>query len=314
MHIRTPLCVLVIPCLVACIVELDVPESARIRCSSNAQCVEDLVCRGGFCRSPDLEDLEAPQITGVVLSDAVVGLDETSAPRVVSLTIELDEPASLETSRAELSVPGDARELRRTSDSTPQSLTFDYTPTGDEPQLQPIAFTLVVEDEFGNRATLPVGETVTFDFEAPRIVSTPPDRAPSILLRPDVENPLFDRIIDADFPSAANRATEVLVTFETDELVERARVYASGADGLDFEAFSVAGVVRIVRLVWPDAIASGQYALRVELTDFAGNRSDVPLEVALEVDIEAPAPPSRSVLRLERAPWGRSEFPSSTIL
>lgn len=146
----------------ACSPELSVPDDARIRCASAAECPTGTVCKQslGLCVRAAGDDGRAPELVDVTLTPAVV-----TVGGALVLTLAADEQLGIAPDAA-VTTGGHFSLADSTADAE-GTYTLRYDVRGTEsPGPQPVNVTLI--DVFGNAAQL-VGASVTFDFVAPRL-------------------------------------------------------------------------------------------------------------------------------------------------
>jgi hypothetical protein len=152
---------LIVLALAGCVVELNVPDSAQVACTSNSDCVPPDICKKslGICVSSEGDDGRAPALLEVSLTPAVVSVDGQ-----LELTFTADEPLGLP---PEVALGSSGLFTLSAADSATQHYELRYVVRGTEPPGQlPVIATLV--DEFGNAAEV-VAATATLDFLAPRL-------------------------------------------------------------------------------------------------------------------------------------------------
>jgi len=151
----------------ACSVRLELPDTAQIACTSDADCPDGWACIGTInaCRLATNLDDTAPSLVSVSVT---VTPSILSKEEVASIEFEVSEPL-LEQPVVTLAA-GTARPLiLDETNSTGEHYLYTYMAAGDEPQGEPRAISLDLVDSAGLAASGLPGGALIFDFVAPEV-------------------------------------------------------------------------------------------------------------------------------------------------
>ncbi|MEL6547828.1 MAG: hypothetical protein AAFQ82_24595, partial [Myxococcota bacterium] len=134
---------------------------------------------------------------------------------------------------------------------------------------------------------------------------------PSVLYAPGADN------LQRRFPNVATRGSEIEIAVTFNEPIAAnvapTLVAVNGTDELNFSPTVLESPFFVFTTVVPETFTgNGDYEIRVEATDTAGNATAEPIVPGATVTLDSTAPPAPTNLRLLRRPWGASDLCSAS--
>jgi hypothetical protein len=314
---RSSLRFLLVPSLLACTTNLDVPPGAEITCSSQDDCPDGRICARALGRCvPEDSDGKPPTIVSLVTS---VDGDETrkvAAPGArIQIAIAVDEalgrPPAVELAWTGASASG----TEDTHSNNDWTFVYDVLAADAEGF---VSIIVTVVDEDGLPASM----------ERPRELFI--DKTPAEIsvdwsaLVPAADNPLSGWLAEVDAGCPGSLLVVGLLLNEpvrSVPTITAVQTHDAGGDPItgtpatfDLDAGALAGESLFSfehTLAAP--LVDGTYRLETTPTDEAGNPPAAPLVLSSTLVIDAPPPPqppdvdTPGLVRLQRIPWGSAE-------